>query len=177
MKRVIIIAVTLFITFCLGVEAAFLYQAKDIEFNSNYSDWEQTNVNDAINNLYEMINEKKVVYLAENKSMPIINYSLTYSPIMNFNNLEKGTYKLTVIYYGKSGGYTTTHYLKSGDYISNEKSISSVDNPYGTVKFRPIMLDSFEFDISEETNNTTLYIKATGTGEKVSGYYTLIKLK
>lgn len=177
MKKSIILLFCLLITFCLGVESAILYQAKDIEFNSNYSDWKQTNVNDAINNLYEMINSKKAIYIAENQSMPLINYSLTYSPIMSFDNLEKGTYKLTVIYYAKSGGYTTTHYLKSGDYISNEKSISSVDNPYGTVKFRPIMLDSFEFDISEETNNTTLYIKATGTGEKVSGYYTLIKLK
>lgn len=177
MKRIIIIAVTLFITFCLGVEAAFLYQAKDIEFNSNYSDWEQTNVNDAINNLYEMINEEKVVYIAENESMPTINYSLTYSPILDFNNLEKGTYKLTVIYYGKSGGYTTTHYFKSGDFISESKSITSANDPYGTVRFRPIMLDSFEFEITEETNSSTLYIKASGTGEKVGGYYTLIKLK
>ena len=49
----LILLVGLMFSFCLGGYAGFLYQAKDIEFTPNNSEWKVTNIQDAMTNLYD----------------------------------------------------------------------------------------------------------------------------
>ena len=59
----------------IGVGAVYLYNAKDIEFVSTNSEWNVTNVGDAMNDLY---NE----YQKETINIPIINFVVNASTII-----------------------------------------------------------------------------------------------
>lgn len=125
-----------------GVSAAVLYSAKDISFSSTNEEFNATNVEDAIIELYKVnngiINENKLVAAgsysgcADNIYIPN-SVTNNYYMSTNDNNIvvnKAGNYK---IYEGTDGSRYENIYSNADFYINNKLIFNITTNQYGGV--------------------------------------------
>lgn len=92
-----------------GVSAVTFYHAKDIEFKSNNTEFEATNVEDAINDIYNM--EFNLVHQGNATENDI---SLGKTAVVN-GQIVIGTHNITKILLGSVNSKHTTGYTKTYD--------------------------------------------------------------
>ena len=135
----------------IGVGAVYLYNAKEIEFVSTNSEWNVTNVHDAMNDLY---NE----YQKETINIPIINFVSTASSsrtecpeatpintlsISNSNNFSINVSKMKKLKVGKVSNVIISF---DGDNARNLLSNEEIDiREYDKITFQTALSNSYSW--------------------------------
>ena len=157
MKKYLLGTITgVILTLIIGASASYLYNAKDIEFNASSSEFEATNVEDALNEIYGYYSNKD--YYVENIYSKTIPSGYGENLNLNYTVPENVTKMIVVI--TRTFAYCTFQDITfSGDGLNNSKLLNLVSNgsyqPYNYT--RSYILDVVpNKSINIKTNETNL---------------------